>query len=152
MSLALGGAVRGLVGRIVGSMRQSLRAATMGSSPAPILWLELPPSPTVGPTESECSTVWGLQPPVFLTSAAMGKRAPLADAPRLVTSVGGVSSVGRVAGGCWHWRLLVTLQAVVSYCVEEQVEHHAHARLLASLQAVVSYAPTEQVEHGEHPE
>jgi hypothetical protein len=35
-----------------------------------------------------------LQPPVFLTSAAMGKRAPLADAPRLVTSVGGVSSVG----------------------------------------------------------
>ena len=99
MSLALGGAVRGLVGRIVGSMRQSLRAATMGSSPAPILWLELPPSRTVGPTESEGSTVWVLQPPAFLPSAVMGRQAPLADAPKLAASVDGVSSGGAVAAG-----------------------------------------------------
>ena len=35
-----------------------------------------------------------MQPPVFFTSAAMGRQGPLADAPELVTSVGGASSDG----------------------------------------------------------
>jgi hypothetical protein len=74
----------------------------------------------------------------------------------LVVGVHGVASksVSPEQGGVHaaHTRLVVALQAVVSYCVEEQVVHDVHTRLLASLQAVVSYAPTEQVKHGVQPD
>ena len=87
---ASGGVIRRLVWR-TGSMRQWCPgAATGASSPAAILWLELPPSRTVG---GPCSAAWVSQPPVFLAveSAGMGRPQPLAAAPKLVTSVGGVA-------------------------------------------------------------
>eukprot|EP00964_Phaeocystis_antarctica_P098218 scaffold64266_cov58-Phaeocystis_antarctica.AAC.2 len=73
-------------------------AATRVSSPAPILWLELPPSRTVG---GPCSAAWVSQPPVFLAveSAGMGRPQPLAAAPKLVTSVGGVA----MQRGLYQW-------------------------------------------------
>ena len=63
-------------------------------APRPFFGWGCPQSGQSGPSESECSTVWVLQPPVFSTSAAMGRQGPLADAPELVTSLGGASSDG----------------------------------------------------------
>eukprot|EP00964_Phaeocystis_antarctica_P070402 scaffold42867_cov63-Phaeocystis_antarctica.AAC.4 len=74
-------------------------AATRASSPPPMRRLKPPPSWPFEP--SACSTAWVSQPPVFWTVRPAGVAWPqsLAGAPKLATSVGGVSMErGRLIG------------------------------------------------------